>query len=91
MGILFLTLFLNKYKSGNLKIGNDFIEIPGRWKKRERIEFSDILEIGEINTYDNVIEISTKENFYLVERKWMKQNDFNKVKELLQEYWTTTN
>lgn len=33
LGIGFLTIFIRKFSIGNLVIGNDFIEIPGRWKK----------------------------------------------------------
>ena len=30
MGIGFLTIFIRKFNVGNLKLGDDFIEIPGR-------------------------------------------------------------
>lgn len=87
MGIGFLTIFFRKFNIGNLKLGNDFIEIPGRWKSRIRVNFSDILEIGEIDTYDNLIEIESDKGIHLIERNWMKQKDFDKVKNKLKEYW----
>jgi hypothetical protein len=87
LGIVFLTMFLRKSYSGNLKIGNDFIEIPGRWKSRRRVHFNEILEIVEFDTYDLVIEIESKHGVHLIERNWMKPEEFDNVKKRLQEYW----
>ncbi|WNJ20353.1 hypothetical protein [Pontibacter sp. G13] len=87
MGIGFLTIFFRKFNVGNLILGNDFIEIPGRWKDRIRLNFNDIRDIGEIDTYDNVIEIESKYGVHLIERDWMKQIEFDNVKRKLQEYW----
>lgn len=86
-GLSFLTIFFRKYNVGNLKIGNDFIEIPGRWKAKTRVNFNDILNIVEFDTYDNVIEIKSKYKVHLIERNWMKKKEFYKVKKRLQEYW----
>ena len=88
MGIGFLTIFFRKFNVGNLKLGNDFIEIPGRWKNIIKLQFDEILEIGEFDTYDNVIEIKSKQGIHLIERNWMKQKDFENLKRKLQEYWT---
>ncbi|MBK6265356.1 hypothetical protein JKA74_09925 [Marivirga sp. S37H4] len=87
LGIGFLTIFFRKLNVGNLKLGNDFLEIPGRWKERTKINFNDILDIGEIDSYDNVIEIESKLGIHLIERNWMKQKEFDNVKRRLQEYW----
>nr|WP_321411235.1 hypothetical protein [uncultured Carboxylicivirga sp.] len=87
MGIVFLTIFFRKFNVGNLKIGNDFIEIPGRWKDRRRVDFNDILDIGEFETYDNIIEIESRQGIHLIERNWMKRKEFDVVKKRLQEYW----
>ena len=87
MGIGFLTIFFRKLNVGKLKIGTDFIEIPGRWKDRTKLNFSDITEIGEFHTYDNVIEIESREGIHLIERNWMRKKEFDKVKERLKEYW----
>ncbi len=84
-GIGFLIIFFRKFDAGNLKLGNDFIEIPGRWNKRIRLNFDEIADIGEFNTYDNVIELESKEGIHLIERSWMKQSEFEKVKKKLQE------
>lgn len=59
MGTTFTTIYFNKMKTKPLIIGDGFIEIPGRWKKRTTLMFIDIKEIGEIDTYDHVIEISS--------------------------------
>lgn len=87
LGIAFLTIFLRKLNVGHLKLGNDFIEVPGRWKERIKVNFNDILDIGEIDTYDNLIEIKSKDGIHLIERNWMKQNEFDNVKKRLLEYW----
>ena len=87
MGIGFLTIFFRKLNVGNIKLGIDFIELPGRWKERIKVNFKDIIDIGEIDTYDNVIEIESKNGIHLIERNWMKQKEFDKVKKRLQEYW----
>ena len=87
LGIAFLWLFVNKFNVGGLKIGADFIEIPGRWKKRSKIKFSEIKNIGEIDTYDQVIEIESEKGFNLIEKQWMKSKEFDKVRERLIE-WT---
>ena len=87
MAIGFLTIFFRKFNVGKLKIGSDYIEIPGRWKDRITLNFNDIREIGEFDTYDNVIEIESQQGVHLIERNWMKKREFEKVKERLQEYW----
>jgi hypothetical protein len=69
LGIGFLALFINKFSVGKLKIGEDFIEIPGRWKKRTKLNFSEIKNIGEIDTYDQVIEIESEKDFHLIEKQ----------------------
>ena len=87
IGIGFLTIFFRKLNVGKLKIGTDFIEIPGRWKDRTRLNFSEITEIGEFDTYDNIIEIESRQGIHLIERNWMKQKEFDIVKKRLREYW----
>ena len=86
MGIAFLWLFVNKFNVGGLKIGTDFIEIPGRWKTRTKIMFSEIKNIEEIDTYDQVIEIESENGFYLIEKQWMKSKEFDNVREKLIEW-----
>ena len=90
LGIGFLALFINKFSIGKLKIGEDFIEIPGRWKKRTKLNFSEIKNIGEIHTYDQVIEIESEKDFHLIEKQWMKSKEFDKVRKKLIE-WTNKN
>ena len=84
LGIGHLALFIRKPGIGNLVIGDDFIEIPERWKGRIRLNFNEILEIREFDTYDNVIEIESKQGVCSIERNWMTQNDFEKLKRKLQ-------
>lgn len=86
MAIGFFTIFFRKFNVGKLKIGLDFIEIPGRWKDRTKLNFNDIVEIGEFDTYDNVIEIESRQGIHLIERNWMRKKEFDKVKERLKEY-----
>lgn len=87
MGIAFLAIFIGKFNVGNLKLGTHFIEIPGRWKKTVRLDFNDIVDIVEFDTYDNVIEIQSNKGVYLIERNWMKQKEFDTVKIKLKEYY----
>jgi len=90
LGIGFLAIFINKFNVGKLRIGEDFIEIPGRWKKRTKLNFAEIKNIGEIETYDHVIEIESENGFNLIEKQWMKSKEFDKVREKLIE-WTNKN
>ncbi len=87
LAIGFFILFFRKYNIGNLKLGNNFIEIPGRWKNRVKLNFEEIIEIGEIDTYDNVIEIRSRHGIYLIEKSWMYPQDFDKVKMKLKKYF----
>ena len=87
LGIAFLVLFFRKINVGRLKLGLDFIEIPGRWKKRTRIDFDDIIEMGEIDSYDHVIEIESKQGFHLIERNWMKRKEFDRINNTLRQFW----
>lgn len=87
MAIGFLTMFFRKANARKLRIGADFIEIPERWKYRTKLNFNEIVEIGEFETYDNVIEIQSGKGIHLIERNWMRQGEFEKVKGRLKEYW----
>jgi hypothetical protein len=85
MGATFATIYFNKMKTKTLIVGDGFIEIPGRWKKRRTLKFTDINDIGEIDTYDHVIEISSKSGNYLIERQWMRRKDFYALRDILKE------
>jgi hypothetical protein len=85
LGLAFTILFVNKFSSGDLKVTDDFVEIPGRWGKRKRILFDDIRTVNEINSYDSVIEISSKSGLHLIEKKWMDKKDFQELKDILKE------
>jgi hypothetical protein len=82
-----LTIFFRNLNAEKLKIGTDFIETPRRWKDRTKLNLNDITEIGELDTYYNVIEIKSKQGILLIERNWMNQKEFDKVKNKLKEYW----
>jgi hypothetical protein len=86
-GIGFTAIFVNKFNVGGLVIGEDFIEIPGRWKDRTKLSFTDIKNIGEFETYDHIIEIESTKGVHLIERNWMNGKEFNVVRNKLQEYW----
>lgn len=87
IGLGFLIIFFRKFNVGKLILGNDFIEIPGRWKDIIRVDFNEIIDIVEFDTYDNVIEIESRKGIHLIEKNWMKQDDFDLVKKKLKEYW----
>lgn len=87
LGIGFLTIFLRRVNAVKLKIGTDFIEIPGQWKDRTKLNFSDISEIGEFDAYDKIIEINSRQGIHLIESNWMKPKEFEIVKKRLHEYW----
>lgn len=78
-----LAILINKFNVGKLKIGEDFIEIPGRWKKRRRLKFSEIKNIREIDTFDHVIKIEGEKGFHLIEKQWMKSKEFEIVRNRL--------
>lgn len=83
MGILFLIIFFKKFTVGDLILNHDKIEIPGRWRKREKVFFNQIENIGEIDSYDHVIEIISSKGVHLIEKQWMKVDDFEEVRQTL--------
>jgi hypothetical protein len=86
-----IAIFVNKFNLGGLVIGKDYLEIPGRWKKRIILNFSEIKNIGEFETYDHIIEIESENGFHLIEKQWMKKKDFDFVRNKLIEYTTSIN
>ena len=87
MGISFLMIFFRKFNVEKLKIGDDYIEIPRRWKDRIELNLTDIMELSDFDTYDSVIEIKSNQRIHLIERNWMKEKEFDKVKERIKDYW----
>jgi hypothetical protein len=87
-GLGFTAIFVNKFNVGGLVIGKNFIEIPGRWKKRTKVNLKDIKNIEEFETYDHIIEIESTKGFHLIERNWIKKKEFNIVRNRLKDYWT---
>lgn len=57
--------------------------IPGRWKERRRLNFRNIVSIGEFHTYDHVIEIMGDNGTYLIEKKWMRKVEFEILRNTL--------
>ena len=86
--IIKLILFLRFSQSINVKISGGLIVIPRRWNKSIHIPFTEIEKPIEHNTRDKVIEIIFKNEVYVVEEKWMELNDFNEVKQTLQNIHT---
>ena len=86
-GATFLVLFFRKIMSGNLILGEEFIEIPGRWKPRRRLKLSDIDSIGDFDTYDHIIEIECYQETFLIEKGWMNETDFYEVLSKLRNYF----
>lgn len=83
MGLTFLIQFFRHFSSGDLNIADDYIEIPGNWKKKTILNFDDIREIKSMDSWDRVIKISSKVGIYLIDGKLMKRNDFDELKEIL--------
>lgn len=83
MGLGFLIIYIRKFNVGDLVIGKDFLEIPGRWKDRVKVDFNNVKNIGDFNTYDHVIEIESEQGIHLIEKQWMKKQEFDKARELL--------
>ncbi|WP_306639815.1 hypothetical protein [Sanyastnella coralliicola] len=89
MAMGFLTLFFRKRPARKLRLGSDFIEIPGRRGDGAKLNFSEIQDIGEFDTYDNVIIIESHQGTHLIEREWMKKKEFEMVKAKLREVWVS--
>ncbi|MBL0740635.1 hypothetical protein [Chryseolinea lacunae] len=82
LGIFFTLKFITNF-GGDLRIHDDFIEIPLRGRKYATINFRDIKKITKIDTFDNVIELSSKSGLHVIEGHWMKKNDFQELKAIL--------
>jgi hypothetical protein len=88
LAIYFLLKFIDKIGSGDLKITDDFIEIPGQWRKRVTVSFTDIESVSKIDTFDKVIEILSKNGLHSIDGKLMDRNDFLELKKILTKYKT---
>jgi hypothetical protein len=82
-GLSFLILYFRKFNVGDLIIGQDYLEIPGRWKDRTRLDLNAIDNISEFETYDHIIAIQCKEDTYLIERNWMRKQEFEIIRKKL--------
>lgn len=90
-GIGFLTLYLKNRNSDDLVIGKDHIKIPGRWDRTISISFNEIKNIRElVQVHSNTIEIYTADYCHLIEKNWMKEDDYEFVVEFLMD-WTAKN
>ena len=85
IGIGFLSIFIRKYNLGKVILGEDYIEIPVRPEDSVKLYFHDILEIEEVQLYDRMIEIASKDGIHLIEQLWMKNQDFENVRQRLRE------
>jgi predicted membrane channel-forming protein YqfA (hemolysin III family) len=83
LGTVFTKKFIEALGSGDLKIGDDSIEIPGHWRRRVTVSFADVDRIGEMNKFDKVIEISSKSGLYAIDGKRMNRNDFHELQDIL--------
>lgn len=89
IGFQLLKLFFQNSTNKKIILGEDFIELPGRKVERTRLLLTEIKEISELNTYDDVLILETKEKTYLIYRNWMKQKDFELIRRALREFWLT--
>lgn len=83
LGVYFLKKFVERIGSGNLKVTDDLIEIPERWRKREKVLFTEIDRIDGIDSFDKMIRLSSKGQHYLIDGKLMNRNDFQELKDFL--------
>ena len=88
-GYRLLKLYFQNSKHQKVVLGENFIELPGRKVNRKRLNFAEIKEISEFDTYDNVLLLETTHDIYHIEKNWMKQEDFNCVQDTLRAYWST--
>ena len=82
-GVTFLVLFFSKERRGQLEISENYLLIPGRWKQPTKLPIEEITDFGEFNTYDHVLVIVHNQIEYLIEKQWMSNQDFEKVRAIL--------
>jgi hypothetical protein len=82
---IFLILFARQLGSGDLKITDSKIEIPGHWTKRAILNFNQITLIGTIDTWDKVIKISDGQRTYSIDGKSMSHVDLQELKTILKD------
>jgi hypothetical protein len=83
--IIFLVLFARQLGSGDLKISDNQIEIPGHWTKRTILNFDQIKLIGTSDTWDNVIKISDGHRTHSIQGQLMNNADLKELKTILRE------
>lgn len=86
IGICFLVIYFSHLPSERLFLSQEFLEVPGRWQENPKIYLKDIIHVDEFNTYDHVIDISTKDDYVIIERQWMKNRDFFDLRKKLINY-----
>ena len=90
IGIGFLTLYLKKTGTANIKIGRDFIDVPGRWKNVKRLKFDEIRSYSELKSFSHTIRIHTDYEILIIEKSWMNANEFKTVKEIIKKRFKKT-
>jgi len=86
VGAYFSINFVNRIGSGHLRVTDDFIEIPGRWRTRTTVLLTEIDGIRTIESYDIAIEIKSKGRLYQIDGKLMTKGDFLELKGVLANY-----
>ena len=85
LAIVFFVLFARQLGSGNLKISDNQIEIPGHWTRRTVLNFKQLKIIGNSNTWDKVIKISDGHRTHLIQGQLMNNSDLEELKTILHE------
>lgn len=83
--IIFLILFARQLGSGNLKISDSQIEIPGQWTKRIILNFDQIKLVGSTDSWDKVIKVSDGHQTHSIQGQLMDNIDLLELKTILKE------
>lgn len=89
-GIAFMMLFSQRFKGETIRLDGRFLELPVKWSSKAKIELIDIVEIGDIDKYDHLLEISTYTGVYVIEKAYMVPFDFEALRSKIY-YWYMDN
>ena len=82
---VFLVLFARQLGSGNLRISDNQIEIPGRWTKRTILNLEHLKLIGTTDSWDKVIKLSDGHRTHSIQGQLMNNGDLEELKTILKE------
>jgi len=82
--ISLLFLFARQLGSGDLKITDNHIEIPGHWTKRTTLNFDQIKLLGTTDSWDKVIKLSDGQRTHFIQGQLMDNVDLQEVTIILE-------